>query len=255
MSKLHYILPMGGGGTRFGNRGYDLPKPMIKLHGKPFFYWAAMSVLNFYDVADISAVILKEHATKYGLDRELKQYFPDIRIVYLDHVLNGAVLTCLEGVRIISDDAPLLFNDCDHAFYFGGDSRIIRPESDAPDGALLTFESDNPAFSYVRLDEQGRVTGTVEKEVVSNQAICGAYYFKNKECFVNNAEKYLKECEYKEFFLSGVYNVLAKAGGDIRTYTLDKHIPFGTPEELICAEGMADEFKLFLPASSSNISL
>ena len=38
-----------------------------------------------------------------------------------------------------------------------------------PDGALLTFESDNPAFSYAKF-ENGKVVGTIEKQVVSNEA-------------------------------------------------------------------------------------
>lgn len=30
-------MPMGGGGTRFGNKGYELPKPLIRLRERPFF--------------------------------------------------------------------------------------------------------------------------------------------------------------------------------------------------------------------------
>ena len=40
MDKIHLIMPMGGGGTRFGNMGFELPKPLIELQGRPFFYWA-----------------------------------------------------------------------------------------------------------------------------------------------------------------------------------------------------------------------
>lgn len=255
MSKLHYILPMGGGGTRFFNNGFDMPKPLIELCGKPFFYWAAMSVLNFYDVADLTAVILKEHADKYNLDKEILKYFKDANIVYLDHVLNGAVLTCLEGIKSITDDGPILFNDCDHAFKLNSSGRILPPEENGDEAALLTFTSDNPAYSYVYMDESGRVTGTVEKEVVSNQAICGAYYFKNKLQFETAADTYLKNCAYKEFFLSGVYNELSKSNTDIRTYVLEKHIPFGTPSEYDQAKKLEDEFKLFIPDSGDNSTI
>lgn len=244
---------MGGGGTRFFNNGFEQPKPLIELHGKPFFYWAAMSVLNFYEVFDLTVVILKEHAQKFNLDKEILKYFKDAKIVYLDHVLNGAVLTCLEGIKHISDDGPILFNDCDHAFYLGTDGKLIPPENNGDEAALLTFTSDNPAYSYVYLDESGNVKGTVEKKVVSNQAICGAYYFNNRKQFEDAAEKYLKNCEYKEFFLSGVYNVLADDNAAIKTYTLEKHIPFGTPDEYNQAQEYKDEFKLFIPSAGDNI--
>ena len=44
MSKLHLILPMAGRGSRFFENGFVCPKPLIEIHGKPFFYWAARSV-------------------------------------------------------------------------------------------------------------------------------------------------------------------------------------------------------------------
>ena len=255
MSKLHYILPMGGAGTRFFNNGITVPKPLIELNGKPFFYWAAQSVLKFYDVSDMTCVILLEHAQKYSLDKEIKKYFPDAKIVYLDHVLNGAVLTCLEGVKGIEDDGPVLFNDCDHAFYIKGEDRTFIAEKNDDDGAIVTFESDNPAFSYVELDDNGNVCRTVEKEVVSNQAICGAYYFKNRTIFENMADEYFDKCQYKEFFVSGVYNVMAQHSLKIKSYPLDLHITFGTPDEYYLAENRSDEFKLFLPDSCNNTSV
>lgn len=251
MSKLHYILPMGGAGTRFFNNGITMPKPLIELNGKPFFYWAAQSILNFYDVADMTCVILKEHAEKYSLDSEIKKYFPKARIVYLDHVLNGAVLTCLEGVKDIADDGPILFNDCDHAFLLKSDGRTFVAEANDDDGALVTFESGSAAFSYVKLDDNGNVIGTVEKQVVSNQAICGAYYFKNKAIFTAMAEEYMEKCQYKEFFISGVYNVMAEHSMKIKPYPLDLHITFGTPDEYYAAEKGKDEFSIFIPDSGN----
>ena len=44
--KLNVIMPMGGGGTRFGNHGFNVPKPLIEIYGKPFFYWATQSLVK-----------------------------------------------------------------------------------------------------------------------------------------------------------------------------------------------------------------
>ena len=54
-------MPMGGGGTRFGNKGFDVPKPLIELQGKPFFYWATKSVEKFVDIEDLTFVVLQDH--------------------------------------------------------------------------------------------------------------------------------------------------------------------------------------------------
>lgn len=230
--KPHLIMPMGGGGTRFGNKGFDLPKPLIELQGKPFFYWATQSVKKFVDVQDITFVVLQEHIDRFSIDKRILEFYPDASIQVLPHILNGAVLTCCEGIKGIDDEFPLLFNDCDHAFLCDAFYEFCK-KSDFTnwDGALLTFCSDSPNFSYVKFDEDGTVIGTIEKEVASNEAICGAYYFKNRKIFDAAVQSYLKKCAYKEFFMSGVYNELAADNRKITTFHIDEHISFGTPEE------------------------
>ncbi len=230
-NRIHLIMPMGGGGTRFGSL-YEKPKPLIELQGKPFFYWAAQSVLRFVNVSSISFVVLREHVERYHIAEVIKSYYPYAEIRIIPHVLNGAVLTCMEGVQDIHDNLPILFNDCDHAFLCTDFNRFCTGgEFDMPDAALLTFSSDSPSYSYVCFDEHHAVTGTIEKQVASDEAICGAYYFRNKELFLKYAERYLKNCSYKEFFVSGIYNEIADAGLTIRTFRTEKHISFGTPAE------------------------
>ena len=42
--------------------------------------------------------------------------------------------------------------------------------------------------------------------------------------------------EYKEFFVSGIYNVLADRGAKVAGFATDLHLPFGTPAEYRAAE-------------------
>ncbi len=232
MNKIHLIMPMGGGGTRFGNKGFNLPKPLIELQGKPFFYWATQSIMKFMDVKDLTFVVLQDHIDRFDIKNRILQYYPDANIQVIPEVLNGAVLTCLEGIKAIDDDLPILFNDCDHAFLCQDFyDYAAAGEFAEVDGALLTFLSDNPAYSYVEFDDAHSVIGTIEKQVVSNEAICGAYYFKNCKIFSDAVEVYLDHCAYKEFFVSGVYNEMVKLGKKITTFPIDEHITFGTPDE------------------------
>lgn len=230
--KIHLIMPMAGGGTRFGNKGFGVPKPLIELQGKPFFYWATQSVLKFVEVQDVTFVVLKEHVNKFSIDKKILEYFPNAHICVIPHVLNGAVLTCREGVMHIVDSLPILFNDCDHAFVCNSFYEYCREANfEKLDGALLTFFSNNPAYSYVQLNQEKNVIKTIEKEVISNEAICGAYYFKNRETFLEATNAYLTKCEYKEFFVSGLYNEIANRGACVKTFQIDEHMSFGTPEE------------------------
>lgn len=232
MEKIHLIMPMAGGGTRFGQMGYEIPKPLIKLQGKPFFYWSVQSIVKNIDIYDITFIVLKEHVEGFQIDKKIKNYYPESNIVIIPHVLNGAVLTSMKGVEVIDDNFPLLFNDCDHAFRCSSFEKYCREdESIHPDGALLTFYSTEDKYSYAILGPKGEVCGTVEKKVVSEAAICGAYYFKNKEIFMESASKYLKQCAYKEFFMSGVYNIMHKDNQLLNHFMVDWHLSFGTPME------------------------
>ena len=153
MQKIHLVMPMGGGGTRFGNKGFNVPKPLIELQGKPFFYWATQSIVKFVDVEDITFVVLQDHIDRFAIDQKIKEY------------------------------------------------------------------------------ENGKVTGTIEKVVVSNEAICGAYYVRNKDIFNEATDTYLENCSYKEFFVSGIYNEMVKKGETLKTFRISEHISFGTPAE------------------------
>lgn len=238
MSKLHLILPMAGRGSRFFNDGFVCPKPLIEINGRPFFYWAARSIEKFVDCADLTFVVLQEHIDDFAIDQKILLYWPQARIVALPAVTEGAAITALRGAEPLPDGEPLLFNDCDHLFLcrafndFCAQGRFAQ----GPAGALLTFQSSSPAYSYLQYDGQGQVCRTVEKQVVSHDAICGAYYFKDKAVYTAACAEYLQNCEYREYFVSGIYNVLARRGQPVRGFACDLHLPFGTPAEYYAAE-------------------
>lgn len=237
---IHLVMPMGGSGSRFTKEGFETPKPMLEIQGMPFFYWSVRSLQKFIPLRSLTFVVLREHVECFGIDAAIHRLFPGSAIRVLGQVLNGAVLTCLEGVKEWEDDAPVIFNDCDHLFRCRALEAFCRRGDFAqPDGALLTFPSHDPKFSFAELDAQGNVTRTVEKQAVSNQAICGAYYFRSRSVFEQAAARYLTRCAYREYFVSGVYNEMAQCGQSIRVFPVDVHVPFGTPEEYREAEQSA----------------
>lgn len=258
-------MPMAGRGSRFSEVGFEMPKPLIPIHGKPFFWWATRSVEKFIPCSGVTFVVLEEHVRTYHIDGEIKKFYPDARIVCLPQVTEGAAVTALRGIEGLDSGTPVLFNDCDHLFQCSEFNRYCEtvlesasmqiPEAQAVpnghsestaeyDGALLTFESSNPAYSYLQYSESGEITGTIEKCAVSRDAICGAYYFRSRAVFESACAEYLRSCGYKEFFLSGVYNALIASGGKVAGFRTDFHLPFGVPEEYREA-GKADNNSLF----------
>lgn len=241
--RINLVMPMGGSGSRFSKDGFTIPKPLIEINGKPFFYWATQSIRKYVDLESLTFVVLQEHIDKFSIDEKIYSFFPEAKIEVIPKVLNGAVLTCLEGVKNIFNNLPIIFNDCDHAFsckeFY---EYCMNGEYAKIDGGLLTFESSDPKFSFVECNSDGNIIRTVEKVAISNDAICGAYYFKNRKTFEEGTNEYLDNCNYKEYFVSGVYNVMAKKHKVISCFRVDSHLPFGTPEEYEIAEKL-DYFK------------
>jgi len=237
---INLIMPMAGRGSRFSDKGFEIPKPLIEINGKPFFYWSVRSVEKYLKLSELVAVVLKEHIDDFQIDQKIKSYFPQCKIVALPEVTEGAVVTCLNGTKLIDNENPIIFNDCDHLFCCSSFYDFCESsEIQNVDGGLLTFNSDEPKFSFAELDSNGNLIKTVEKVPVSNHAICGAYYFKNRTIFENAAQEYLKNCQYSEYFVSGVYNILAKQKKTVKIWDVDIHLPFGTPEEYSQAENSA----------------
>lgn len=230
--KIHLIMPMGGRGSRFSKVGFDFPKPLIKIYDKPFFYWSTRSIEKFVELASLDFVVLQEHIDKYGVDKEIKDLFPLARIHVLPDVTEGAVITCMKGVEQIDDDFPVLFNDCDHLFKSEIFNEFCNSGfDDEIDGILLTFTSTEAKYSFVGKDDTGNITRTVEKKAISDEAICGCYYFRDKDVFLESAVQYLKECNYAEYFMSGLYNVMIEKGMVVESMKTDFHVPYGIPEE------------------------
>ncbi len=229
---VHLIMPMAGAGSRFQKNGYELPKPLLEIQGKPFFFWATQSIVKFVEVDQLIFVVLQEHVDHFKIDEVILSYYPQAVIEIIPTVLNGPVLTALEGVKHITDDKPFIINDCDHMFkcdaFYDFCKRGIFNEIG---GTLLSFQSEDPKFSFLKVNEENEVIGTAEKMVISNQAICGVYFFESALSFRVTADEYFLNCDYTEYFVSGMYNILVENKKRVTYFTVDYHVAFGTPEE------------------------
>lgn len=228
---MNIVIPMAGAGSRFYNLGYKEPKPLIKIKGYPFFYYAAKSLTNYYNYNKLIFIGLKKHNENNILIDTIKYYFKDALIKLLDETPPGAVLTSREAIELIDNNEPVIFNDCDHCFY-SEEFRLNQHYLYKLDGFLLTFKSDKQCYSYC-IKKEGKITGTIEKKAVGNDAIAGVYGFKNISLFDEISKKYLDRCYYSEFYTSGLYNIEPLSCGNIKNFECDFNISFGTVDEFL----------------------
>lgn len=227
---------MAGEGSRFRNAGWATPKPLIELKGKPLFVRAIESVKVDSAPMKYSLIVRQEHIDDYAIDKGIHEILPDAKVYSVEKTTRGAVETCLIAEEGIADDDAVVVMDCDFEFRSEAYKRIIEDclkDKNATGGALVSFESDLPKYSYAEVDGNDNVTRTAEKEVISNHALCGAYFFASGKEFKGVAHKLLNApMEKPEFYVSLLYNYLLSNGDTVKLAPMDEYHSYGTPEEL-----------------------
>ena len=229
---------MAGEGSRFLKEGWTTPKPLIELNGQPLFKHAISSVTDKDIQMKYSFIVRQEHIDKYQIDKGIRSFLPEANLFSVVKTTRGAVETCLIAENAIADDAVIVM-DCDLEFRSKKFMEIIKqilnkPIEEATGGALVSFESNEPRYSYAALGEDGFVARTAEKEVISNHALCGAYFFASGRRFKQIAHLLLAEPAFTkpEYYVSLLFNYLLKDGEKVWLAPMEEYYSYGTPEEL-----------------------
>lgn len=239
MRFLHIVMPMAGEGSRFLKEGWTTPKPLIELNGQPLFKHAISSVTDKDIQMKYSFIVRQEHIDKYQIDKGIRSFLPEANLFSVVKTTRGAVETCLIAENSIADDDAVIVMDCDLEFRSKKFMEIIKqilnkPIEEATGGALVSFESNEPRYSYAALGEDGFVARTAEKEVISNHALCGAYFFASGRRFKQIAHLLLAEPAFTkpEYYVSLLFNYLLKDGEKVWLAPMEEYYSYGTPEEL-----------------------
>lgn len=230
---------MAGEGSRFLKEGWIIPKPLIELNGQPLFKHTISSVFDKEIPMKYSFIVRQEHIDKYQIDKGIKSFLPEANLFSVVKTTRGAVETCLVAESVIATDDAVIIMDCDLEFRSRQFIEIIKKilnqsMEEATGGALVSFESNEPRYSYAALGEDGFVTRTAEKEVISNHALCGAYFFSSGKRFIQIAHQLMDEPVFSkpEYYVSLLFNYLLKDGEKVWLAPMEEYYSYGTPEEL-----------------------
>lgn len=230
---INIVIPMAGAGSRFAVEGYDVPKPFIEFNGKMMIE----HVLDSFKTINAKIILVLQEKflieQKLQLEELKNKYTLDF--VTVPKLTMGAAITALAAHQKIRPEYDIIFADSDNIFACNDVSNfILDVRSRKLAAALLTIYSDNPCFSYANIDSNGFLLETREKEVISNHAICGMYYFNNVELFKNAVIDLVicNDLQKGEFYMSTVYNHLRKMTDKIGIFDILHFDCVGTPEQL-----------------------
>lgn len=228
---MNIIILMAGSGHRFRQAGYKDHKPLIDVMGEPMIKRVIDNLTPKYRKHDFIFVTLSSM-----VNDEVRKILvkPNSTIIELPYITEGSVCSALKAQGMIDNDEPLLVASCDQLVDMDIDEFIDA--SWFSDGSLLTFPSDRPHCSYVKLDNLGNATEIAEKKVISNHANVGLYFFKHGYDFINYADEMIWE-DFRvngEFYMAPIYNYMIADGKKVTIHEIEANRVnlLGTPEEL-----------------------
>lgn len=238
-NKIDVVITMGGLGSRFRKAGYKVPKYMIEAKGKTLFEWSIISLEGYKkDVVQYIFIAMKDEDLDIaGFVRSKCEELGiiDYHLILLDYLTDGQATTATLAEKYWNSEHALLIYNIDTYVEPGQmNSKELRG-----DGFIPCFKAEGDHWSFVRLDEQGRVVEIKEKQRISDHCTLGAYYFKSCGLYKQLYDEYYREEKNLvkgEKYVAPLYDYLLSKGGEIYISDIAPetvHV-LGTPEELEC---------------------
>lgn len=228
---LTVLIPMAGGGSRFKQAGYALPKPLIDVKGKPMI---ERVIENLAIDANYVFLVQRDHERHTNITAHLKRIKPDCSVLLVDGLTEGAACTTLLAKSAIPPTHRLLIANSDQLIEWDATAFFYAmQESHTAAGAILTFQATDRKWSFAKV-EKGLVTQVAEKNPISTHATVGIYYFRYAgEYFLKAEQMITKEIRTNnEFYICPVFNEFIQAGLPILPFPITKMYGLGTPEDL-----------------------
>ncbi|MDA1082054.1 MAG: sugar phosphate nucleotidyltransferase [Gemmatimonadetes bacterium] len=209
---MKVIIPLAGKGTRLRPHTHTVPKPMLKVAGKPVMDYVLDDVRKLGGVDEV--IYITGHL-KDAVERHVHDVYGDMKATFIEQVVQdgtaGAV--ALAGPHV---DQPVLIVFVDTIF--DTDLSVIKTSTD--DGIIWTKEvEDYQRFGVVLADENGHMTKIVEKPStpISKRANIGLYYVRNWKLLYDAIEHVLTRPKNKgEYYLTDAFQYMIEAGAKLK---------------------------------------
>jgi len=238
---MHVIVPMAGHSRRFAEAGYDGPKALLPVAGRPMI----ARVLAMFGADDTFHVVVNEGQVDDdpGLPDRLRAMAADVRVAVVPMHEEGPVRSML-AVEDIPEHAPVLVSYCD--FLLGWDYRRFREQWAPDEGAIVTFRGMQPAsygptlFAHIQVDDELAMMALREKgcftdDRTQEHASAGVYGFPRwdqaRRLAVRLLDRFTPEPPLLECYASLLVDALREHGVVVRAFEAEQFACLGTPED------------------------
>lgn len=229
-----FVIPMVGMSSRFFSAGYQKPKYQLDINGITMFEWSVRSFEKFFDHEKFLFIVRDIYDTPSFVKEEVeKMQILHYDIIILNDMTSGQAETVYLG--LLQANIPL----DNEIFIFNIDSKLknffIPDWYRSCDGYLEVFEGHGDHWSFVKVNEEGDVLCTAEKNRISNLCSNGLYYFSSVSvfnmCYLDSI--YNNKKTKGEVYVAPLYNYLIEQNFKIKINLVDYESTLfcGTPDE------------------------
>lgn len=226
---MKVIIPLAGKGTRLRPHTHTVPKPMLKVAGKPVMDYVLDDVRRLGTVDEV--VYITGHL-KETVEKHVHASYSDMQSTFIEQTVQdgtaGAVALAKDRV-----DAPVLIIFVDTIF--DADLSVLRDSTD--DGIIWTKEvEDYQRFGVVVTDANGHMTQIVEKPStpISKRANIGLYYIRNWKLLYEGIAHVLQQPPNKgEYYLTDAFQYMIDKGAKLKVLDVDGWYDAGKLDTLL----------------------
>lgn len=256
---------MSGFGERFRRAGYSLPKPLIKIDGKPI---VAHVIDMFPGESDFIFICNQDHLKNplYKMEAILKEYCPSGKIIGIHAHKLGPINAVRQVEHLLDRNEPVIVNYCDFACYWDWRHFKCFVIETACEGAIPAYKGFHPHslgstnYAYIR-EMDGWVQDIQEKQPYTNNrmeeyASSGTYYFASAQ-IMSEAFRTVMEQDLNvggEYYVSLAYKPLLENKKPVAVYPLQHFMQWGTPEDVAEYNSWSKAFRSLIVHSDGTSS-
>ena len=226
---MKVIIPLAGKGTRLRPHTHLVPKPMLKIAGKPVMDYI---LEDLRALGNVEQVIYITGHLKEKVEEHARKDFGDLPAVFVEQkVQDGTAGAVKLAQPYVDQDVLIIFVDT----IFETDLSVIR-NTDA-DGIIWVKEvEDYQRFGVVVTDKDGNMTKIVEKPStpISKRANIGLYYVKNWKLLFEGIDHTLKQAPNKgEYYLTDAFQYMIDHGAKLKVIDVEGWYDAGKLDTLL----------------------
>ena len=188
------------------------------------------------DAETVSICLDSNDIVRFHAERIARLINPNVRVVQISGQTEGSGCTALLAASQLDQKNELLIVSANELIKADIAASLDEFRRNNFDGALLSFSSLNPRYSYVRLNETSQAVEVSQRNPISKNATTGLFWYKKTADFVKSTKRMiLKENRTDDlFFIAPAFNEMILSGLTIGVKSIERelYIPLKDTDQL-----------------------